>query len=160
MGGDFIDQNESIVNEVPFATYLLGKGYISKDIVNNLLEESGSLQYMLGGYDDSYCIFTYGECEEGSNCKKYHLLAEYIFEVDALKKRLFNVLKGWWYDGSNKEDHDSEYGETKLELDENDFMATGGDFKGTFHDEWLWVLNHSIEDVNKIISEKRAKEEE
>ncbi|GCD12895.1 hypothetical protein [Clostridium tagluense] len=158
-GEDFIDSNECIVREIPFACFLLGAGYISKDILNSLIKEDGSLQDLLGGYDDEFNIFPLGECENESMSKKYHLLAEYIFQVDGLRKRLFNVLKNWGYDGSEREENEEEYGVVSLVLDGNDFEKTDEDF-GTLHDEWLWVSSHSIEDVNKIVQARNEKEEE
>ena len=158
-GEDFIDQNESIVNEIPFANYLLGKGLISKEMLNNLLKEKGSLQEMLDGYNTSFCVFPYGNHMEECWCKKYHLLADYIFQVDVLRKRLFCTLKGWGYDESDKEENEAEYGITEITLDEGDYEGTGekdryGSFN-TVHDEWIFVSSHSITEVNEIVAEAR-----
>lgn len=154
MGEDFIDQYESIVNDMPFVTYLFGKGIITKEILNSFISENfASLQSFLGGYDEPYCLFPYGECEEESNFKKYHVLAEYINNIDALKQRLFNVLKNRGYDGDCM-NHEEKYGEYELVLTKMDYTETENHF-GTIHDEWFWVNNHSIEDVNKILSKRR-----
>lgn len=143
MGEDFIDQNESIVKEVPFATWLLGRGYINKEQLNSFLDSNymySGLQSLLGGYDEPYCVFPYGECEEESCFKKYHVLAEYISQMDNLRKRLFRCLV---------EDEDNE----SIMLDESFFEKTENDF-GTVHDEWVWVCNNTITDVNKILIER------
>ncbi|MDU5206326.1 MAG: hypothetical protein E6182_10205 [Clostridioides difficile] len=67
MGEDFIDQNESIVKEVPFATWLLGRGYINKEQLNSFLNSNdmySGLQNLLGGYDEPYCVFPKKEFNE------------------------------------------------------------------------------------------------
>lgn len=142
MGEDFIDQNEFIVKEAPFATWLLGRGYINKNQLNSFLNGGyeSCLQSLLGGYDEPYCVFPYGECEEESCFKRYHILAEYINQIDINRKRLFKCLV---------KDEDNE----SIMLDESFFEKTESDF-GTVHDEWVWVCNNTITDVNKILIER------
>ena len=149
MGEDFIDQNENIVKGMPFVFYLLGKGAISKDKANVMVEKGVTLQEMMYDFEEDWSLFPYGECDAEANGKWLYLLSELIFEFDEYKKRLFKILSDIPYT-NNYEDVVS------MTLDESDYKSSkegvdniGSWFKnGTIHDRFLHSKETSIEDIN------------
>lgn len=88
---DYIDYNESIINNIPFTFWLRGRN----DINNAQLETLLSSQYKIGVQDvlkdDVLFPNTYGDSFL-SNIKAYTLLAEYMCQLEEFRTRLWNSV--------------------------------------------------------------------
>lgn len=87
-GEDYIDYNESIVRPVPFITWMNGKGYITNEQLDQLLDIDG-----LYLQEVSYKLFpnTYGQ-GIFSEAKFYQLLVKYISCIKGLRQRVYDSV--------------------------------------------------------------------
>lgn len=95
-GEGFFDYFEGSVNIVNLMFWMEGRNYISKKKLNDFCNNSNkfiSLWSALCGYEDSFALFPYGECEEECMTKAISVLAEYISNNDIYEKRLEDFLK-------------------------------------------------------------------
>ncbi len=96
MGEDFIDQNESIINEKCLMFWMLGKGFISGKNIDSYCEPNNNfidLNDMLCGSEQYYALFPNGQCEEDCHLKAMEILSELISEVEFYQKRLMDIIK-------------------------------------------------------------------
>ena len=96
---DFVDYNETIVSGWPFCMWLLGKGYINsnqvEDLVNHSIDGMPTIQEILFG--DILFPKTNGQGTL-SRIKAYTLLAEYMSMFSVFRNALYNAIS----DGSDK----------------------------------------------------------
>lgn len=87
-GEDYIDYNESIVKPVPFITWMNGKGYITNEQLDELININN-----LYLQEVSYKLFpnTYGQ-GTFSEPKFYWFLSQYISCVKGLRQRLYDSV--------------------------------------------------------------------
>lgn len=92
-GEDFVDYNDDIVNGWPFAMWLLGKGYITSEQLENLVVEGiknfPSLQDVL--FDGTLFPITYGHGLV-SEMKAYAILAEYMTTFSLFRGALYEAI--------------------------------------------------------------------
>lgn len=118
-GENFVDQNESIVNERCMLFWMLGKGYITGEQITMYAEDSSKLidlNYILNACEVPFALFPMGNQEEETHFKSMEVLAEIISEVPHYQERLLEIVNEWEY--TSYEDKDE-----KLEKEYNESMA-------------------------------------
>ncbi len=94
-GEDFVDQNESIVNERCMLFWMFGKGYITGKQITMYAKDSSplvDLNDILTAYEVPFALFPMGQCEEDAHFKAMEVLAELISEVPHYQERLLEIV--------------------------------------------------------------------
>lgn len=120
-GEDFVDQNESIVNERCMLFWMLGKGYISGEQISMYAKDSRKLidlNDILSAYEVPFALLPMGSQEEDAHSKSMEVLAELISEVPHYQERLLKIV--------NKHEEFTSYEkyDEKFEKEYNISMAT------------------------------------
>jgi len=152
-GEDFIDQNESFLLIHPFLQWLRGKGIVSTELYNYILENKNkelfgvSLQSFLSAYDDDCSIFPFGESDDDAHYKGFQFMAEYCVGLTALRKRMCNnILHAYDYhfhDDEDEEDYDDRYWTIEEER------------WNEIHKIWENIQKITVEDINKRLEKRK-----
>lgn len=89
-GEDYADYNETLVNPWALATWMYGKGYITKESLDALSNiEFLSLQDVL--FDEYTCPKSYGSSGL-ANDKMYSIFAEYLSSIEKFRQALYDSV--------------------------------------------------------------------
>lgn len=87
-GEDYIDYNDEIIDPVPFILWMKGRGDISEDQLETLMNVKGNI-YLQEVLNDRYLFpKTYGNSILGQ-IKIYTILAEYMCQLSKFRKELW-----------------------------------------------------------------------
>lgn len=142
-GEDYIDYNDDIIDPVPFVCWMKGRGDISEDQFEKLMNIKGNF-YFQEVLNDKYLFpNTYGDSVL-AQIKIYTILAEYMCQLSNFRKKLW----------ASVHDEATNFEDEKFYTDENGIslacIIDNGQMRPLRNFFYKDVLTMSLEDFDKL----------